>query len=101
MKIAAWKMDRGVVPRSDQRCCRDRYSWCSFLSDFIDPDAVECDELKPEPGRSNDKTPYVVWRNNVMALALMKRTPKYSGEREFMDSTKDSDFCWEFQVDEE
>ena len=70
-------------------------------TDLIDPDAVDYDELKPEPGRTNDKTPYIVWRNNVMALALMKRTPKYSGEREFMASTNESDFCWEFEVDEE
>ena len=70
-------------------------------TDLIDPDATESDEALPEPGATNESVPYVIWRNNYMALMLMKRTPKYSGEREFMDSTVESDFCWEFKVEED
>lgn len=72
-----------------------------WAADLYDADAVEYDETKPEPGATDSRTAYVIWRNNVMSLMVLKREIRYQGEREFLDAVEEASLCWEFDEDEE
>ncbi|MBR4668416.1 MAG: hypothetical protein IKO76_06640 [Butyrivibrio sp.] len=67
-----------------------------YIEDLIDENATEEGELKPEPGASSPGSSFVIWRNNVMALAAHKRDPRYAGERQFLEAVEGQSLRWEF-----
>ena len=72
-----------------------------WAADLIDEDAVKDGETKPGPAASDNKTPYIIWRNNVMAIAVFKRDVRYEGEREFLEAVEDVSLCWDFVEEED